>query len=101
MAIVEDIEASGYCTFSMSEFGGQYFRTRRMKPRVGLQGYGYGAFQGYLINPLTAGENPGTPIDPTGGLPFIPCRRGEWVKIIAAGNANSYGTGRKAYGIGW
>lgn len=101
VAIVEEMEANGYCTFSMSEYGGQYFRTRRMRPTVGLQQYGYGAFQGYLINPLTAGENPGTPVGPSGGIPFIPFRRGEWIKIIQAGNANSYGTGRRAYGIGW
>lgn len=98
VAIVEEMESNGYCTFSMSENGGQYFRTRRMRPTVGLQGYGYGAFQGYLINPLTAGENPGTPVD---GPDFIPFRRGEWIKIIQCGNASSYGRGRKAYGIGW
>lgn len=101
VAVVEEMEANGFCTFSMSEYGGQYFRTRRMRPVVGSTGYGYGAFQGYLINPLSAGDTPITPVGPSGGIPFIPFRRGDWVKIIMAGNGNSYGTGRKAYGIGW
>lgn len=97
VAVVENVESNGYCTFSMSEYGGQYFRTRRMRPRVGSTGYGYGAFLGYLINPLTAGDTPGPEIKPQ---PII-YRRGDWVKIVSFGNANSYGTGRKAYGIGW
>lgn len=100
VAIVEEIRSDGYINMSQSHYpNGPYFDTTGfVKPVVGQNGGGYpGRFQGYLINPLTAGDTPGDPI----GMKFIPFRRGEWVKIIQAGNANSYGTGRKAYGIGW
>lgn len=100
VAIVEEIRSDGYVNMSQSHSpNGPYFdMTGYVKPVQGQNGGGYpGRFQGYLINPLTAGDTPGDPI----GKKFIPFRRGEWVKIIQVGNANSYGTGRKAYGIGW
>ena len=101
VAIVEEIRADGYVNMSQSHYpNGPYFDTTGwVKPVQGQTGGGYpGRFQGYLINPLTAGENPG---DPIGDSKTIIYRRGEWVKIIASGNSNSFGTGRKAYGIGW
>lgn len=104
VAIVEEIRADGYVNMSQSHSpNGPYFdMTGFVKPVQGQTGSvattGYpGRFQGYLINPLTAGDTPGDPI----GKKLIPFRRGQWVKIMQCGNANSYGTGRKAYGIGW
>ena len=105
VAVVEGINGDGTVNLSFSEYGGRYFvyvenatlvRGQRMKVNGNI--YGFGSFQGYLINPLTAGDIPGPPI---GGKKLIPFRRGQWVKIIQCGNANSYGTGGKAYGIGW
>ena len=105
VAIVEEIRSDGYVNMSQSHYpNGPYFdMTGFVKPVQGQTGGGYpGRFQGYLINPLTAGQTPGSPTDGGyGGLPFLVFRRGDWVKIIAAGNASSYGRGRKAYGIGW
>lgn len=99
VAVVEEIRSDGYVNMSQSHFGGAYFDTTGwVKPIRNRSGGGYpGRFQGYLVNPLTAGDTPGEPI----GKKIIPFRRGQWVKIIQCGNANSYGTGRKAYGIGW
>ena len=100
VAIVEQIRDDGYVNMSQSHYpNGPYFdMTGWVKPVQGQTGGGYpGRFQGYLINPASSGDSPGTPI----GQQIIPYRRGNWVKIIQCGNANSRGTGRKAYGIGW
>lgn len=103
VAVVEKINADGTVDLSMSEYGGQYFKylqgvTLVQGSRMRINGviYGYGNFSGYLINPLSAGAAP----DPESNTPLI-FRRGDQVKIVAAGCASSYGKARNAYGIGW
>lgn len=102
--IVEGINSDGTVNLSFSEYGGRYFvylenATLVQGQRMTVNGsvYGFGNFQGYIINPYTEGSQP----DPEPKPQPIIYRRGQYVKIIAFGNANSYGTGRKAYGIGW
>lgn len=104
VAVVEGINRDGTVNLSFSEYGGRYFvylQNARLvfgqRMTVGGNVYGFGTFRGYIINPYTAGSRPSPEPTPQ---PII-FRRGDWVKIIELGNANSYGTGRKAYGIGW
>ena len=99
VAVVEGINDDGTVNLSWSEYGGQYFvykehvelvRGQRMKINGVI--YGFGSFQGYLINPICPQTIQGK---------YLIYRRYDKVKIIKYGNANSWGTGVRAYGIGW
>lgn len=104
VAIVEAIHSDGTVDLSFSEYQGRFFvyvknATLQYGQYMTVNGsvYGFGTFRGYIINPYTAGSIP----DPEPKPVPIVFRRNDKVKIISFGNANSYGTGRKAYGIGW
>lgn len=104
VAVVEEINGDGSVTLSNSDAptslhpSGVYFY---LKTNVFLtvgsdDNYVGEKFLGYIYNPLSSGDTP----TPSGDDTII-YRRGQWVKIVSFGNANSLGTGRKAYGIGW
>ena len=97
VSIVEEVNADGTVTLSMSENGGQYFKVLYNQQLVvgSSSNFFGGVFQGYIYNNFEP-----VPPSPSGDKILI-YRRNDKVKIIKYGNANSYGTGRRAYGIGW
>lgn len=107
VAIVEEINADGSVNLSNSDYPNQFhpqgryfYMANNQFLTVGSTGnYTGEKFQGYIYNPFSSGDTPGPPIPPSGDILIY--RRGDWVKIINFGNANSLGTGIRAYGIGW
>lgn len=93
VAIVEAINGDGTVNYSESNYGGaifQYILNQRLvvgqvDSRIG------GVFQGYIYIPLRY----------NGGSNLLFYRRGDYVKILKWGRANSFGAMPYAKGIGW
>jgi surface antigen len=94
---VDDIYDPKVSECSESAYGGKaFYRTSR---KIGSGNWGMNekyTYRGCIAPP--GWEPPVPPVPPT---PTYKYKVGTRVKIIAKGNANSYGTGHAAYGIGW
>ena len=88
VANVEEIYDDGSFLASESGYGSYYWRLTRYNNKAAKSGY---LFLGFIYSPTTWSKP----------KPKEPLAAGTAVKIIGTGNANSYGTGGTAYGIGW
>lgn len=94
VAIVEKVISDTEVYTSESAYGGKAFYNSTRKK--GANG-NWGASSNYSFNGFI--YNPEVVVDPP--KPTYKYKVGAKVKIIGTGNANSYGTGNKAGGIGW